>query len=123
TSLTNCFPYTLGMLVNRYILVFTMLTIVLPNALWAASEGVAKVIILRGTVYAIAPDQSKTQVSKNSWLAEGTILQTEDKSFAKLLFIDKSQMNLGPSSQMKITEFPENKAGIITLIKGELRSQ
>lgn len=89
----------------------------------AASEGVAKIIILKGSAFAIGPDKQKVAVSKNSWLKEGTVLHTEPKSFAKLLFIDKSQMNLGPDSQMVISEFPENKAGIITLMKGELRSQ
>ncbi len=95
----------------------------LPGVAHAAAEGVAKVIILKGSAFAVGPDKKKVEVTKNSWLKEGTVIQTEAKSFAKLLFIDKSQMNLGPSSEMVISEFPENKAGIITLMKGELRSQ
>lgn len=107
----------------RTLIALTTLCYFTSSTVFAATDGVAKVIILKGTVYAVAADQTKTAVSKNSWLKEGTVLQTEEKSFAKLLFIDKSQMNLGPSSEMKISEFPENKAGIITLMKGELRSQ
>jgi len=57
------------------------------------------------------------------WFKEGTQLRTEEKSFVKLLFVDKSQMNLGPSSQMKIDTFPKNDPGIVTLVKGQLRSK
>ncbi len=107
----------------RLILALSLCLSTLPSLASAASEGVAKIIILKGSAFAVGPDKKKTAVAKNSWLKEGTVLQTEAKSFAKLLFIDKSQMNLGPSSEMIISEFPENKAGIITLMKGELRSQ
>lgn len=107
----------------RLLLALTLTAYTLSMGAFAATEGVAKIIILKGKAFAVGADNSKTEVTKNTWLKEGTVLQTEAKSFAKLLFIDKSQMNLGPSSEMKISEFPENKAGIITLMKGELRSQ
>lgn len=32
-------------------------------------------------------------------------------------------MNLGPNSQMVINAFPKKEAGIITLVKGQIRSQ
>jgi len=41
----------------------------------------------------------------------------------KLIFIDKSTMNLGPGSQVVINSFPKNEAGIISLVKGQIRSQ
>ena len=85
-------------------------------------EGVAKAIIIKGKVQATYQG-SKTELQKGSWIKEGTVLESEEKSFVKLLFIDKSQMSLGPSSKMAVTQFPKNDAGIISLMKGQLRSK
>lgn len=88
-----------------------------------ASDNVAKAIIVRGKALAQTPDGKVVQVGQGMWFKEGTQLRTEEKSFVKLLFVDKSQMNLGPSSQMKIDTFPKNDPGIVTLVKGQLRSK
>lgn len=89
----------------------------------AAEKGVAKVIVLRGQVRTKGKDGKVTALKKNDWIVEGAVIQTGERSFAKMLFIDKSQMSLGPKSQMKITSFPKSKAGIISLMKGQLRSK
>jgi hypothetical protein len=83
----------------------------------------ATVLILRGEVKAKGADGKIFDVKKDDRINEKTIITTGDKSFVKLIFIDKSQMNLGPNSQMEVTEFPKNEAGIINLVKGELRSK
>lgn len=95
----------------------------LPSLTHAAPDKVAKVIIMRGKVEAKTGNNDAKQLKKGMWLSEGTIVKTSPKSFVKLLFVDKSQMNLGPKSQMKITAFPKKEAGIITLMKGQLRSK
>lgn len=97
------------------------LTLCFP-ATYANDEGVAKVIIIRGEVKAKLPTGEIVDLKKDMWLKEGSVLQSESGSFARLLFIDKSTMNLGPESQMVIDQFPENAAGIITLMKGQVRS-
>jgi len=44
----------------------------------------------------------KTQPLKvEDWVEEGAIIKTFEKSFVKLIFIDKSSMNVGPASEMK----------------------
>lgn len=88
-----------------------------------ASDNVAKVILMRGMVKARLTDGSIVDVKADQSLPEGATVQTAEKSFVKLLFIDKSQMNLGPNSQMVINAFPKKEAGIITLVKGQIRSQ
>ncbi|MBY0413407.1 MAG: FecR domain-containing protein, partial [Bdellovibrionales bacterium] len=88
-----------------------------------AAENVAKVVIIRGQVKAKLADGTVIQVIADQSIPEGATVQTADKSFVKLLFIDKSQMNLGPNSQMVINAFPKKEAGIITLVKGQIRSQ
>lgn len=93
----------------------------LPQAL-AAGGKAAKAIIVKGTVEALI-DGKVIPVKRGDWLPEGAQVKTEPKSFTKLLFIDKSTMNVGPDSQMKIDAFPKKEAGIITLVKGQVRSK
>lgn len=88
-----------------------------------AAENVAKVVVMRGMVKAKLLDGSVIDVKADQSIPEGAVVQTAEKSFVKLLFIDKSQMNLGPNSQMIINAFPKKEAGIITLVKGQIRSQ
>jgi hypothetical protein len=94
----------------------------LTSATWAKGKGAAKAIIVKGTVLALIKGKA-IPVKRGDWLPEGAQIKTEPKSFTKLLFIDKSTMNVGPDSQMKIDSFPKNEAGIITLIKGQVRSK
>lgn len=90
---------------------------------WAAETGVAKIIILKGKASAIFKDGSTKTVSIEEWIPEGAKLVTQERSFVKLLFIDKSEMTLNPKSEMIISSFPKKEAGIINLVKGELRSK
>lgn len=85
-------------------------------------DGVASVVQLRGEVRGKDLDGNVFDVEQGMWLPEGVILQSAERSFARLLFIDRSTMNLGPDSQLQIDEFPKDRAGIITLMKGQVRS-
>ena len=89
---------------------------------FAAEKGAAKAIIVKGKVSAMI-DGKKVALKRGMWIPEGATVQTQKKSFTKLLFIDKSSMNIGPDSKMKIDSFPKKDAGIITLIKGQIRSK
>ena len=90
---------------------------------FANENGVAKVIILKGKVQAFFKDGTSKDLAMDQWIPEGAKLVTQERSFVKLLFIDKSEMNLNPKSEMVISSFPKNEAGIISLVKGELRSK
>lgn len=107
----------------KNLLIKIMLTSAFIWNVYADANMVAKVIILRGQVKAKLSDGTMIDVKQDQDIPEGAILQTAEKSFVKLIFIDKSQMNLGPSSQMAINAFPKKEAGIITLMKGQIRSQ
>jgi len=102
----------------KYLISLLIFALCLPS--FAASKGVAKVIKARGKVYDV---KTKSKLKKGDWIKEGAKILTKNRSFVKLLFIDKSKMSLGPNSQMIVTKFPKKKAGIITLMKGQLRSQ
>ncbi len=98
-------------------------TLTFANTLLADEGNVAKVILLKGLVKAKLTNGTVLDVKVDQAIPEGATLQTAEKSFVKLIFIDKSQMNLGPNSQMIINAFPKKEAGIITLVKGQIRSQ
>ncbi len=93
------------------------------NAVYSGENSVAKVILIKGAVKAKNTDGTIFDVKENSDIKEGTTIETADKSFVKLLFIDKSQMNLGPKSSMVINAFPKKDPGIITLLQGQIRSK
>lgn len=98
------------------------LALMLTHSLLAKDKGVVKAIIVKGDVKVLI-DGKVSAIKRGDWLPEGAQVKTEPKSFAKLLFIDKSTMNVGPDSQMKIDSFPKSEPGIITLVKGQVRSK
>lgn len=108
---------------KRLILFLTIAPLLFTATFASKDDKVAKVIIVRGTVNATTLAGDNFKIKKGVWLTEGTTLESAKSSFLKLLFVDKSQMNLGPESKLIITSFPKNKAGIITLMKGQLRSK
>lgn len=96
-----------------FILLFT-------SPVWA--NKVATVKLLRGQVEAVVG--GKVQPLKaEAWVEEGALIKTSDKSFVKLVFVDKSSMNVGPNSEMKIEKFNGKEAGVIDVVKGQIRSQ
>lgn len=110
--------WMMGLIFSTFLINTLMLETVFAN-----DGGVAKVIILKGKVQAHLKDGSAKDVVMDQWIPEGTKLVTQERSFVKLLFIDKSEMNLNPKSEMIISSFPKKEAGIISLVKGELRSK
>ncbi len=88
-----------------------------------AQDKVAKVIILKGEVKAELADHTLITLKKDDWLPEGATILTSDKSYIKMVFIDKSTVSVGPESTMKITSFPTEGAGVLSVIKGQIRSQ
>ena len=87
------------------------------------SKKVAIVKMLRGKAQAISPAGKTLDLKKGSWLQEGSIIETSAKSFVKLGFIDKSSMNVGPKSKLKIEKFSKKEAGVINVLSGKIRSE
>lgn len=90
-------------------------------AAWSQAE-VAHVKMLRGEAFMKLNGKSTKLAEKQAVLA-GSTVETADKSFVRLLFTDKSQMNVGPNSVMEIKQFGGGDAGVIDLVKGKIRSQ
>ena len=89
-----------------------------------AGDGVAKVIIVKGKAITVNKESGKKyKIKKGMWIKEGITIKTSNRSFVKLVFIDKSQISVGPKSSMEITSFKKREAGILSILKGKVRSQ
>jgi hypothetical protein len=84
--------------------------------------GAAIVKLLRGEVYQLYLG-GRRLLKVGDWVRFGDVIQTSDKSFAKLVFLDKSQMNVGPNTEIKVENFNGKEPSMIDLIKGKIRSQ
>jgi hypothetical protein len=103
-------------------IVFSLLLSVMYFSFAEDAPKVAVASMIRGDVDLLIMGKT-VKLKKDDWVREGSVVKTADKSFVKLIFIDKSQMNIGPNSEMKIAKFSGNDAGIIDLVKGKIRSQ
>lgn len=100
--------------------ILILFPLLLSTAIWASEVAVVKLV--RGEAEVVT--QGKTSFLKvDDRVSDGAIVKTKEKSFVKLLFVDKSQMNIGPSSEMKIESFSGKDSGVIDLVKGKIRSQ
>ncbi|MBF0363146.1 MAG: FecR domain-containing protein [Oligoflexia bacterium] len=106
------------------LLLIILCTFVFITQVQAQTNYVAKVLMMKGKVSVTDKSTGKIIDLKNDdRLFVGNTIKTAEKSFAKLLFVDKSQVTVGPASEMNITEYPKNNPGVISLIKGQIRSQ
>jgi len=94
----------------------------MASFVYGQGKKVAVVKIVRGEVDVLTLGKT-SRLKVDDWVEDGAVVKTAEKSFAKLIFIDKSQMNIGPNSEMRIEKFSENDAGVIDLVKGKIRSQ
>ena len=102
---------------------FLFIIILLNCALaFAEAKKVAVVKIIRGEVDVLTLGKTN-RLKVDDWVEDGATVKTAEKSFVKLIFVDKSQMNVGPNSEMKIEKFQGNDSGVIDLVKGQIRSQ
>ena len=98
--------------------IFMLCFLLTTSLAWAQSK-VAQVKMLRGE----ASLKNGGKLVQDQWVSSGVVIVTAEKSFVRLMFIDKSQMNIGPNSEMKIEQFGGGDAGVIDLVKGKIRSQ
>ncbi len=92
-----------------------------------APSEVAKAIILKGNVSEVfmndlGKKESRT-LKRGDNIHEGAQITCDKSGFVKLLFFDKSQMMVSPGSSIEIKSFTKKKAGMISLLKGRIRSK
>jgi hypothetical protein len=104
---------------NFTLLLFVFMSLMPPAF---AAKKVAVVKLLKGEVEVLTMGKT-SKLKVEDWVEDGSVVKTAEKSFVKLVFIDKSQMNIGPGSEMKIEKFTGKDSGVIDLVKGKIRSQ
>ncbi|GAB2869293.1 hypothetical protein GCM10027277_43090 [Pseudoduganella ginsengisoli] len=99
------------------------------SAVWASpGDTVAQVTHLSGVLTARQADGNTKMLSVKSPVREGDVLTTENEAYARLKFIDHSEMVLRPNSVLKISEFtfrePDPKGDKVRLemLKGGFRA-
>lgn len=103
--------------------------------LWLAGLGAAQAAQVVGTVLNVSgpllaqkADGSVKVLSQRSEVEQGDVLITEKGSYARIKFVDNSEVTLQPNSQFKIANFvfdenrPQEDSALFALIKGGLRS-
>jgi hypothetical protein len=106
----------------KKILSIAILALLIAGQVITSEGGVAIVKMMRGKVH-YELDGKTYKIKKGTWVKKGAKVVTGGKSFVKLVFIDKSTVNVGPKSAMVIQEFSRKKAGLLNLLKGKIRSK
>ncbi len=101
---------------------FVILTIIGQSVV--AKPKIATVSKLRGKASVLSPGDVNAHVLKiNDKLSEDASIVTYKGSFVRIKFEDGSTASLGPNSKLIVTKMDNQGAGIITLLKGQLRSK
>jgi hypothetical protein len=94
----------------------------------AAAAPVATITHLSGILTVKHPDGSVKILSVKSSVLEGDTLSTEGEAYARLKFIDNSEVVIRPNSVLKVTAFsfkeddPKNDKVALDMVKGGLRA-
>lgn len=113
---------------------FTAISTWLPLLLlllgWQAHAGqvAGTVADLNGPLLAKKADGTVKVLSQKSLVEQGDLLVTEKETYARIKFLDNSEVTLRPGTQFKIDSFsfeqdkPQNDSALYSLIKGGLRA-
>ncbi len=91
-------------------------------------RAVAKVIFTRGSLKAIGFDEETRELKGRASIFEGDTLITGNKSYAVVVFRDKSRVTLQSNTRFRIDEMrfdekkPEKSSSLFSLLKGGLRA-
>ncbi len=99
------------------------LALFFSNNMWA-KDYIAEAVIVRGniTVLELGELQAK-KVTKGTRFKKDASILTGKRSFIRVRYLDKSTVSLGPNGKMVINQIGKKGVGLISLIKGKLRSK
>ena len=104
-----------------------MAALLLAAQAWAA-QAVGTVLNLSGPLLAKKADGSAKVLTVKSSVEQGDTLVSEKETYARIKFIDNSEITLKPNSQLKIDNFsfeddkPEKDSAAFNLVTGGLRA-
>lgn len=94
----------------------------------AAAERAGDVVYLSGTLTAQAPEAEPRLLAQASSFNNSDTLRTHEQSFARLEFIDETQLALRPNTTLEVSQVsfdpaePEGDGVAVKLLKGGLRA-
>lgn len=89
-----------------------------------SKANIAKVVKIRGKVTLLRPGGLEAvKVKMNDQLSEDSSIVTYRRSFIRIMFDDGSTVSLGPKSKIVVSKMNKKGKGILTLLKGQLRSK
>lgn len=112
---------------NRLLTRLGVLVLALVPAL-AAAETAGKVVYLSGTLTAQSPPAEARLLATASSFNNTDVLRTQERSFARLEFIDGTQLALRPDTTLEVSKIsfdpaePDQDGLAVTLLKGGLRA-
>lgn len=84
----------------------------------------ATVKMVKGNVTKMAPGmRDALAVKRGDVLEEDTSIVTGARSFARIVFSDKSKMNIAPKSMVRVAKMPKKKANVVKLLTGMVKAE
>lgn len=104
--------------------ILVLLSLLLANTSIFASQVIGSVTKLRGdvTILELGNKDAKKVVLNQKVTKEASILTTE-KSFIQVTLLDQTQVSLGPNSKIVLDQTPAENIGLISLLKGKIRTE
>lgn len=94
----------------------------------ALAQGIGQVINLSGPLFVIKADGTRRVLSMGSSVEAGDTLATEEKTYARIKFIDTGELTLRPGTRFKVESYsftqaePAKDSAAFSLFKGALRT-
>jgi hypothetical protein len=108
---------------NKIIIIYSLLTFLVCSSVYAENKSSGTVVKVRGRVTASLKGK-EVQLKKGDKIPPKTFLQSQAKSFAIILFKDKTKLTLGPKSKIQVVNPSTDKdPGIINLLQGQIRNK
>lgn len=112
---------------NRLIPLVALAALLLAG-LPVLAANVATVTHLNGTLTASQPGGTPQLLAVSSTIEEGSVLRTGQNTYARLKFVDNSEVVLRPNTELDVTAFryqqarPEEDSSLLRLVRGGMRA-
>lgn len=103
--------------------IFLVLSLMISWSSFALDTKIGQVRILKGKAY-ITRDNQTIELQKLSFIDDQDIVKTRDNSLVKISFTDKTNLILGPNSELQIKKFStKNRRNIFNFVRGKFRAK
>src|SRR5690349_8137277 len=88
-----------------------------------AKEAAGQVVLLKGQADRVSKIGVRNPLQIGSIVFAGDRILTADKSVIKIILKEKSELNLGPSSNLIVSSMNKNEPPQLSLISGQVRTK